>query len=132
MVGGALQALAREPHSLAAKAMGGDGYSGVEHLLFLILDELRVANWQRSKDGQKNRNRPKRSSPLAQKPKKVGSVDEERSDADVAAMLARYGPQETSAPTEKPPGELAPVIDVPIDIAGNGAADGTIGGYSTQ
>lgn len=34
----------------------------------MIVDELRTANWQRSKDGTKNRNRPKRISPLARKP----------------------------------------------------------------
>lgn len=30
-----------------------------DHLLALVVDELRVANWQRTEDGHKNRRKPK-------------------------------------------------------------------------
>lgn len=100
MLGGAAHALAHDPHSLMARALGGDGYSLTEHLLLLVLDELRIANWQRSKDGQKNRRRPKRVSPLAQQPgQQYGSVPEDKAPSEVAGMLARYGPQRASCAT---------------------------------
>jgi hypothetical protein len=70
---------------------GGDGRNASEHLLFLAVDELRTANWQRTKDGQKGRNRPKPISPLATKPGiRTGRTD--RSPAEVQQLLARYGP----------------------------------------
>ncbi|MGH3878069.1 MAG: DUF5361 domain-containing protein [Actinophytocola sp.] len=36
------------------------------HLLTLMLDQLVIANWQRSKDGTRGTNRPKPISPLSQ------------------------------------------------------------------
>lgn len=54
-------------------------------------DQLAVANWQRSKDGAKGRNRPKPISPLAkQSGKRYGRTD--RSPDEVKAHLARFGP----------------------------------------
>jgi hypothetical protein len=60
-------------------------------LLALAVDELRVANWQRSKDGHHGRNRPKPISPMAQRGRRWGRTD--RSPVEVAAVLARYGPR---------------------------------------
>ena len=79
--------------------MGGDGFSLVEHLLFLVVDELRVANWQRSKDGSKGRRKPKRISPLAQGEERSESYGntEGREPEEVASMLARFGPQPITA-----------------------------------
>lgn len=126
-LGGAALALAHDPHSLLAQEAGGDGHTLTEHLLYMVLDELRLANWQRSKDGQKNRRRPKRISPLAQKPgTQYGEVPEEREPGEVAAMLARYGPQ----PRAAPPADSAEVeVSAPVDLDGGGAADGTVGGF---
>lgn len=79
---------------MTAQLLGSDGRTLGEHLAYQHLDELRVANWQRSKDGQKNRNKPKPVSPLAQKPGvRTGRTD--RSPADVQRLLARYGPART-------------------------------------
>ncbi|MDX3555279.1 DUF5361 domain-containing protein [Streptomyces europaeiscabiei] len=73
---------------------GGDGRTAADHLLFLAVDELRTANWQRTKDGQKGRNRPKPISPLATKPGiRTGRTD--RSPREVQALLARYGAART-------------------------------------
>lgn len=75
-----------------AQAAGGDGWTRAEHLMAMVVDELKVANWQRSKDGAKNRNRPKPISPLAaQRGVRYGRTD--RSPQEVAELLARYGPQ---------------------------------------
>ncbi len=51
--------------SLLARHFGSDGMALNDHLLFLVVDTLRVANWQRSKDGQDGRNMPEPISPLA-------------------------------------------------------------------
>jgi len=89
-LGAAARALLADRGSLTARAAGGDGYTLVEHLLMLILDELRVANWQRSKHGQKGTNRPQRVSPLARKPGvRYGRTD--RPPEQVAAYLASIG-----------------------------------------
>jgi hypothetical protein len=59
--------------------------------LALVLDELRTANWMRSKDGHHNRNRPKPVSPLAKKTgKRYGHTD--RSPAEVISLLERLAP----------------------------------------
>lgn len=79
---------------MTARLLGGDGRTTLEHLQYLAVDELRTANWQRSKDGQKNRNKPKPISPLAKQPGiRTGRTD--RSPADVQRMLARYGSART-------------------------------------
>lgn len=56
------------------------------------MDELRLANWQRTKDGAKNRNRPKPVSPLARRGRRIGRTT--RPAGEVAAMLRRYGPRQ--------------------------------------
>jgi hypothetical protein len=72
---------------VTAKLAAGDGWTRVEHLLFMVVDELRVANWQRR---GKRSNRPKPISPLAKKGKRYGHTD--RSPEEVAAYLARFDP----------------------------------------
>lgn len=90
---GAVQVLAADRTSLLARHLGGDGYTLSEHLLMLVVDELRLANWQRSKDGSKGRRKPKPISPLAQKDTSTSYGDTEgRDPAEVAALLDRYGP----------------------------------------
>lgn len=88
-----LRALRHEPASLTARALGGDGWTREQHLLALAVDALRIANWQRTKDGQKNRNRPKPISPLA-RPQGVtyGGKKTTRSRTETAAYLDRIGP----------------------------------------
>lgn len=84
------EALCSDPTSVTARLLGGDGRTAAEHLQFLLVDELRVANWQRTKDGQKGRNKPKPISPLAKKPGiRTGRTD--RTPAEVQKLLARYG-----------------------------------------
>lgn len=97
-IGALAEALSRDPHSAIARACGGDGYTLTEHLLFLALDELRLGNWLRTKDGAKGRNRPKRLSPLA-KPQgtRHGSVPAGRTPTEVRQLLARYGPAPIAA-----------------------------------
>lgn len=81
---------------MTAQVVGGDGHTREQHLLYLALDELRTANWQRTKDGQKNRNRPKPVSPLAKKPgKRTGRTDKE--PADVMRLLKTVGAAPTTA-----------------------------------
>lgn len=76
-----------------AKAAGGDGYSTTEHLLFLILDQLRALSWLQSKDGAKGRNRPEPVSPLADKRgHRIGDTTDQ-DPLEVIALLARFGPQ---------------------------------------
>lgn len=59
-----------------------------------MVDELRTANWQRSKDGAKGRKRPKPISPLKKTPGlTTGRTD--RSPGEVAELLAQYGPAPT-------------------------------------
>ncbi|WP_049566890.1 DUF5361 domain-containing protein [Streptomyces sp. SBT349] len=98
-IGALYEQLLHDPHSATARAAGGDGYSRSEHLLFLVVDELRLATWLRTKDGAKGRNRPKRISPLA-KPEgtRHGSIPQGRTPAEVRALLARHGPAPLPAP----------------------------------
>jgi hypothetical protein len=88
-------ALCQDPHTLTAQLAGSDGYTLTEHLLFLAVDQLRTANWMRSKDGAKGRNRPKPLSPLA-KPRglRIGGTD--RSPSEVMEVLARMAPARTT------------------------------------
>lgn len=79
------------PGTCLYRAIGGDEWTLTDHLLALVHDQLATANWQRSKDGSKGRNRPKPLSPLAQKSgTRVGKTD--RDPDEVKAVLARYGP----------------------------------------
>jgi hypothetical protein len=88
-------ALCQDPHTLTAQVAGSDGCTLTEHLLFLVVDQLRTANWLRSKDGAKGRNRPKPLSPLA-KPRglRIGGTD--RSPSEVMEVLARMAPARTT------------------------------------
>ncbi|MFP3990648.1 DUF5361 domain-containing protein [Streptomyces sp. E11-3] len=95
-ISGLYEALRHDPSSITAQVAGGDGHARAEHLLYLLVDELRTANWQRSKDGQKGRNRPKPISPLAKKPGvRTGRTD--RDPADVMRLLNTVGAAPTTA-----------------------------------
>jgi hypothetical protein len=92
LIGAATRALLGDPTTLTAQALGGDGWSRTDHFLAMIVDELRIANWQRSKNGLRNRNKPKRISPLAKKPgRRYGRTD--RSPDEVVAYLRRLNPR---------------------------------------
>jgi len=67
-----------------------DEWNLTEHLLALAVDRLGVLIWQKTKDGQKGRNRPKPISPLAKHGSTYGKTD--RSPEEVKAYLARFGP----------------------------------------
>jgi hypothetical protein len=86
--------LLHDPTSQTAREAGGDGHSLTEHLLFLIVDELRLANWLSSKDGQDNRNRPDPISPLAPPRARLGLVPDGVTQEQVLDLLAGLGPQE--------------------------------------
>jgi hypothetical protein len=93
-VSGLHEALRNDPASVTARTAGGDGHTLAEHLHYLVVDELRTANWQRTKDGQKGRNKPDPLSPLKKKPGlRTGRTD--RDPADVMQLLKRVG----AAPT---------------------------------
>jgi hypothetical protein len=95
-ISGLHEAMRQDPASVTAQVYGGDGHTRGEHLMFLMVDELRTANWQRSKDGAKGRNKPKPISPLAKKPGlKTGHTD--RDPSEVMHLLARVG---AAKPTE--------------------------------
>jgi hypothetical protein len=59
----------------------------------MVLDELRLANWLNSKDGQRNRNRPTPTSPLAPPPARIGRVPDHVTQDQVLELLASLGPQ---------------------------------------
>ena len=84
-----IRALAGTPGTLLHRRLGGDDWSLDQHLMAIVADRLAVANWQRSKAGQKGTNRPKPISPLARKGRgfKYGATD--RSEAEVKEYLAR-------------------------------------------
>jgi hypothetical protein len=88
-------ALCEDPRSLTAQVAGSDGYTLTDHLLFLVVDDLRTANWQRSKDGVKGRNRPKPVSPLA-RPRGIRTGHTNRPPSEVIEVLARLGPARTT------------------------------------
>jgi hypothetical protein len=92
-----VDALLGTPGTCLYRAVGGDEWSLTDHLLALVHDQLAVANWQRSKDGSKGRNRPKPISPLLRNRggTRIGKTD--RSPEEVKALLARYGPQPAQA-----------------------------------
>lgn len=73
---------------MLARSAGSNGWSLTDHLLAMVLDELRLANWQRV--GKKGLKRPKPLSPLANQGVRHGRTD--RSPEEVARVLERYGP----------------------------------------
>lgn len=89
--------LARTHGTCTYWALGGDEWTLDQHLLALTYDQLAIANWQRSKNGAKNRNRPKPISPLAKRGKRYGKTD--RSPEEVKAYLARFGPAPAVEPS---------------------------------
>lgn len=54
------------------------------------MDSLRIANWQRSKDGMKGRNKPKPISPLAKSPKSKHYGKTDMSPSEMTEHLARW------------------------------------------
>lgn len=89
-----VEALLQTPGTCLYRAAGGDEWTLTDHLLALVHDQLAVANWQRSKDGAKGRNRPKPLSPL-RKPAGARYGKTDKSPDEVKALLARYGPAPT-------------------------------------
>lgn len=57
-----------------------------------MYDQLRILVWQNTKDGHKGRNRPKPLSPLAQPAGVRYGGGHGRSNDEVKAYLARFGP----------------------------------------
>lgn len=89
-----LRALLGEPASLTARAHGGDGWTREQHLVALAVDALRTANWQRTKDGQRNRNRPNPVSPLSRpQGTRYGAKKTTISPEKTRAYLDRIGPR---------------------------------------
>jgi uncharacterized protein DUF5361 len=79
--------------SLLWQALSEDKWSLTDHLLALVHDQLALANWQRTKDGQKGRRRPKPLSPLAkQSGTRYGRTD--RSPEEVVGYLKRLNPEQ--------------------------------------
>lgn len=88
--------LITDPTSQLSRWLGSDGFTATEHLLMLAVDELRVSNWMRTKDGHKGRSRPDPISPItkaARKPTTHGGTD--LSPAEVIELLKGYGPAES-------------------------------------
>lgn len=92
--------------SASAKNAGSDGWSRSEHLLALVVDELRIANWQRTKDGSKGRKKPKPISPLSagEGTLKYGKTD--KSPEEVIAYFDRIHKRGKWAEPVEDPGEL--------------------------
>lgn len=65
------------PGTLLSRRLSGDDWTLDQHLLALAVDRLAVANWQRSKDGQKGTRRPKPISPLAKRGLRYGKTDQD-------------------------------------------------------
>lgn len=68
----------------------------MEHLLFAIIDQLAVANWQRT--GKKT-GRPKPVSPAAAKPKRIGRTDH-LTPEQVDELLRQRGPEGNGSEVE--------------------------------
>lgn len=84
-----INALARTPGTLLRAELAKDDWTLDQHLLALVLDTLRLANWQRQ--GRKGARKPDPVSPLA-KPRsaeRVGDTDGRDPD-EVRAMLHAY------------------------------------------
>jgi hypothetical protein len=58
----------------------------------LVVDQLRILVWQQTKDGQKGRRRPKPISPLAKQAGNRYGGKHGKSNEEVKAYLARFGP----------------------------------------
>lgn len=86
-----VRGLLKRPDSLLHRALAGDDWSRTDHLLALVHDQLALANWQRSRDGRRNQNRPKPLSPLS-KPAGTRYGKTDRSPEEVIAYLARLNP----------------------------------------
>lgn len=84
-------ALVKTPGTLLHRALSGDDWTLNDHLLALVYDQLAIANWQRSKDGSKGRNKPTPISPLAKRGTRYGG-NHGRTDEEVKAFLARLNP----------------------------------------
>jgi hypothetical protein len=76
------------PGTLLHRRLSGDDWTLEQHLLALAVDRLAVANWQRSKDGQKGTRRPKPISPLARQGVKYGKT--EHDPERVKNLLSAY------------------------------------------
>lgn len=83
------------PGTCVHQAAGGEGWTLTDHLLALVHDQLAIANWQRSKDGVKGRNRPTPLSPLARQQRGVRWGRTSRNPEQVKALLAQIGPART-------------------------------------
>ena len=87
-----IDALARTPGTLLRAELAKDDWTLDQHLLALILDTLRLANWQRA--GRKGAPRPQPVSPLARRGAKAraehsgnaGGRSQEEIDALLHAM----------------------------------------------
>jgi hypothetical protein len=84
-----IDALAKTPGTLLHRELSGDDWSLDQHLLAIVADAGRLANWQRSKDGQRNRRRPKPISPLAPKRGQAQYGGTTADPDEVKAYLAR-------------------------------------------
>jgi hypothetical protein len=90
--------MVQDRSSATAMLAGSDGISITDHVLMLITDELRTANWMRSKDGAKNRNRPKPLSPLNKRGREVRYGHTDADPETAMRMLAKFGPRPPDAP----------------------------------
>jgi hypothetical protein len=85
-----IDGLARTPGTLLHRTLAGDDWSLDQHLMALAVDALRIANWQRSKDGQKGTRKPKPISPLARRGGRNEQYGKTTADPDeVKAYLGR-------------------------------------------
>jgi hypothetical protein len=92
-----IEALIATPGTMLQRRLAGDDWTLDQHLMALAVDRLTVANWQRSKSGQKGTNRPKPVSPLAKRGRqhdRTGRTDQD--PAAVKALLDRYRRGEVS------------------------------------
>lgn len=86
-----IDALARTPGTTLHRKLAGDDWTLDQHLLAIIADAARVANWQRSKSGRFASRRPKPISPFASRKdsKTVGNAGG-RSPEQMAALLQAF------------------------------------------
>lgn len=90
-----VRALLADPSTLTAQELGSGGHTATEHLLFVILDALNVANWQRT---GKRSNRPRPTSPLRRDHNRSTYGTTDREPAEVIDLLARIAPSEEVTP----------------------------------